>query len=67
MPRNQLKRFPISLLRRGVAHFHPASRPSGRNLAALGPRMPPAGMGGGRVPAPAKARHTAGRGAGSRP
>ena len=25
MPRNQLKRFPTAMLRRGMVHFHPAS------------------------------------------
>lgn len=25
MPRNQLKHFPTAILRRGMAHFHPAA------------------------------------------
>lgn len=29
MPRNQLKRFPTAILRRGMAHFHPSSNSPG--------------------------------------
>jgi hypothetical protein len=48
MPRNTLKSFPTAALRRGMANFHPSSRPSAQPPAADGPRDD----GGRRVPAP---------------
>ena len=35
MPRNNLKRFPTAMLRRGVAHFHPGSWSPGRVMTAV--------------------------------
>ena len=35
MPRNQLKRFPTAILRRGMAHFHPLGPVAGPKSAVL--------------------------------
>lgn len=48
MPRNPLKRFPTAMLRRGLAHIHPAARGSGPSPATRRPDglvedIPPAG------------------------
>jgi hypothetical protein len=49
MPRNTLKSFPTAALRRGMANFHPSSRPSAQPPAA---GDDPRDGGGRRVPEP---------------
>jgi hypothetical protein len=44
MPRNNLKRLPVAVLRRGLAHFHPGFGSAGRSFAT-----PEAGDGGQHV------------------
>lgn len=49
MPRNTLKSFPTAALRRGMANFHPSSRPSAQPPAS---GDDPRDDGGRQVPAP---------------